>query len=134
MLRWRRAVVEGRGKADTLDRALHHTIDFGWRHDANELEQRWEHVDGVHVLMASFASGGNALWPAKNEWIGDATFVGLTLPTFERRVARPRPTPRVMVVRVGSAEVVDAAQVLFEALGLEVEEVHLVERAVGPTL
>ena len=134
VLRGRRAVVESRRKADTLDGALHHAVDFGRRHDANEFEQRWEYVDGVHVLMARFASGGNALWPTEDERIGDATFVGLALPTLERRVARPCPTPRVMVVRVGGAEVVDTAQVLFEAFWLKVEEVHLVERTIGPTL
>ncbi len=73
--------------------------------------------------------GADAVRPVHDQRIRDTTFVRVALEPLERRVPRPRPTPRVVVVRQRTAEIVDAAQVLLEALGHEVEEVLLVERA-----
>jgi len=69
-----------------------------------------------------------------DERIRDTALMGLALPALEGRVARPSPAPRVVVVRVGRAEQIDALQILLEALGNEVEEEHFVVGALWSAL
>jgi hypothetical protein len=127
-------VGERRGEAHALDRRLGHAADRARGLDADQLEQRRQHVDGVHVLVADLAGPAETGGPVDDERIGDAALVRLALPPPQRCVAGPGPRPWVVTVGARRAEVVDAAQVLLEALGLEVEEVHLVVRAVGAAL
>src|ERR1700722_3936755 len=82
----------------------------------------------MHVLMTRTAFGAEARRPVENEWISDATFVGIALESLQRCVAGPGPSPRVVVVGLRCAEVVNSFEVLLNALGNEVEEVLLVER------
>ena len=103
------------------------------RLDSDQLEQCRHHVDRVHVLVTRLAIGSDAGGPMHDERIGDTALVRVALEALERRVAGPRPAPGVVVVGVRSTEVVDPAQVLVEALGHEVEEVLLVERALRAT-
>ncbi len=79
------------------------------------------------------AVGPDARGPVHDERVRDATLVRVPLEPLERRVPGPGPTPGIVVVRARCPEIVDAAQVLFDALRHEVEEVLLVERSVHTT-
>jgi hypothetical protein len=133
VLRGRGALLEDVRERDALDRTLCDAIDLLRRLDADEIEDRRHQVDGMHVLVPRLALGRESCGPVDDERIAHATFVGLALPTLQRRVPGPRPTPGVVVVRVRSAELVDAGEVLLERLRDEVEEVHLVDRTARPT-
>ena len=49
-------MVEGVGEADAFDRRLGDPADFGRRLDPEGVEDGRDHVDGVGVLAADFAS------------------------------------------------------------------------------
>src|ERR1700760_1034123 len=70
------------------------------------------------------------------DWgIRDATLVrGIPLEELVRRVERHRPADRIVVVGVRPAEVVVEAHALFDGVDVTVEELVLVDRAVGPAL
>ena len=130
----RQRIVEGGREAHALDRRLRDAGDGAGRIDPDEIEQRRQDVDGVHVLVTCAPLGPDAGRPVEDERIGHAPFVGVALESLQRRVAGPGPAPRVVVVGLGCAEVVDPSQVLLEALGDEVEEVLLVERPLRTAL
>ena len=128
------AVVEGVREADALERGLGDAAKLGRCVDAERLEHGGHHVDRVRVLAADLALGLDALGPVHDEPVGDAAAVGLPLPPPERRVARERPAPRVVVEVLGAAEVVEGGEVLLEVVGHVVEELVLVHRAVRSAL
>ena len=103
-------VGQGGGEAGPLQGTLLDPVDHGRRLDAHEGEQGRRQVDGVHVLVADLTRGTDAGGPVHDHRVGHAAFVDLPLPTTEGRVAGDRPTPRVVVVDVGPADVVDAVQ------------------------
>ncbi len=123
---WREAV--------TFDWRLRHTLDGVRWIDANQFEHRRHHVDRMRILRADLALRLDALRPVHDEGIADPPAIGLALPTAERRVARKRPAPRVVVERVRSAQVVDHREVLVQVVRHVVEELVLVHRAVRTTL
>lgn len=88
----------------------------------------------MHILVARAALGTEPGRPVDDERVRHPALVSIPFEALERRVARPGPTPRVMVVGPRSAEIVDALEILLEALWDEVKEVLLVERSLGPTL
>ena len=88
----------------------------------------------MHVLMPRPAAGAETGGPVHDERVRDTTFMGVALEPLERSVPGPGPSPRVVVVGLGGSEVVDPLEVLFEALGDEIEEILLVERSPGATL
>jgi hypothetical protein len=88
----------------------------------------------MHVLLAHLAGRLDPLRPADDERIGRPAAVGLALPAPERRVARVRPTPRVVVEALRAAELVDRGEAVLERLRRVVEELRLVRRAGRPAL
>src|SRR5262245_26038022 len=90
-------LVEGAGEADAFYRRLRHAANLLGRINAQAFEHGRNHVDGVRELCADFPFRLKALRPMNDERVADAAAIGLALPAFERRVARVRPTPRVMV-------------------------------------
>ena len=68
----------------------------------------------------------DALRPGDDERVGGAAAVGLPLPPPERRVAGPRPAPRVVVEGRRAADLVDAREAVLEGLRGVVEELRLV--------
>ena len=88
----------------------------------------------MHVLMARPAACADPGGPVKDKGIRDATFMGIAVEALERRISGPSPSPWVVVVGFGSAQVVDPFEVLLKAFWDEVEEILLVERSPRPTL
>ena len=78
--------------------------------DPDQLEHGRQHVDRVRELVADRRRRPRrgASREPDDARIGDTAFVHLTLPALERRVARHRPAPRIVVVRRRAAELVDA--------------------------
>src|SRR5207247_5857588 len=78
------------------------------------------------VLRADVALALDPLRPGDDERVAGAAAVGLPLPAAKRRVARPRPAPRVVVEMLRAADLVDQLQALLERLLRVVEELRLV--------
>ena len=72
--------------------------------------------------------------PVHDQRIGDPALVDLPLPSAERRVAGDRPSPRVVVVAEGPADLVDPAERLLDRTGCDVPRPDVVDRADGPAL
>ena len=73
--------------------------------------------------------------PGDDQRVGGAALVvRVALPQLERRVERPGPPGRVVVVRPRAAELVEVLEVLLHRVGEAVEELVLVDRAVRPAL
>ena len=68
----------------------------------------------------------DAVRPGDDERVADAAAVGLPLPAPERRVAGPRPAPRVVVEVLRAADLVDDLEAVLERLRGVVEELRLV--------
>ena len=66
----------------------------------------------VVVLVAELALRLDPGRPVHHERVPGAAEVGVLLAQLEGRVAGDRPADRVMVVRAGLAELIDALQVL----------------------
>ncbi len=84
--------------------------------------------------MADLAPGGDARGPVHDHRVGHAALVHLPLPAAERGVPGDRPAPRVVVVEVGTSDVVDAAQRLLDVAGQPVPRAHVADGADRPTL
>ncbi len=104
------------------------------RGDADELVDGGGHVVHPVELVPDAAGVGDACRPVDHEGHVDPALVGVLLVPLERGVARLGPAPRVVGVAVGAADVVDALDGLLGGLDEEVEELHLVHDAEGPTL
>ena len=98
------------------------------------LEDGRHDVDGVVVLVAHLALGLDALGPVDHHRVAHAALVGVPLEHAERRREPERPSGRVVVVGLRSAEHVDHRQVLGEVVGPLVEELVLVDRSVRRSL
>src|SRR6185369_11312726 len=99
--------VEAVRKADTLERLLRVAVDRVGQLDAEAFVQRRDDVDGVVVLAADLAGALDPLRPGDDQRVGSATaVVAVALPQLERRVERPRPAGRIVVVRPRAAELV----------------------------
>src|SRR5262245_13499889 len=83
------------------------------------------------VLVADFASRLDSLRPRDNQRIASAP--GIVRIPLEHLVGRgepDRPTCRIMVVGVGSAENVEVLQVFRQLVGIAIEELVLVDRTI----
>ncbi len=123
-------VGEGSGEARAVERLLGDAGHGLGRGDADEVEHGGQDVDRVHVLVAHPAplGRGDARRPVHDQRIGHPALVGLALPPLERRVARHRPAPRVVVVEPGAADLVDAPGRLLHGAGERVPHPPVVER------
>src|SRR5687767_485408 len=99
-------IIERRLQAKALDRRLRDATYLRRRLDAERVQHGRNHVDGVAVLRADFASRPDALGPAHDKRIRGTAPVCLPLPAAERRVARVGPAPRIVVEIFWPAEVV----------------------------
>ena len=115
-------------EAGALERRLDHAAQLGGWLDAEQVEQ----VGSTSMAWANWWRSsprrGDAGRPAHDARIGDAALVHLSLPTPERRVARHRPAPRVVVVGARAAQLVDAGTQLPAAGGLAVPDAGVVDR------
>ena len=129
----RLGVVERVEHADAFDRRLRQTVHrkrFGY---AGRFENRRSDVDDVAELRANFALGLDALRPVDDGAVAGAAPVrGDLLGPLVRRVHRVRPADGVVVVRLGSTELVDPRREVFGRLERlqTVEVAHLVVAAV----
>ena len=76
----------------------------------------------MHVLVARAALGSEPCRPMDDERVRHAALVSIPFKALEGRVARPGPTPRVMVVGPRRAEIVNALEILLEALGMKLKK------------
>src|SRR5216684_7825074 len=118
--RWDRRVSQAGCKACALDRHLPDTVDLRWRRDAEQVQKRRCQVASVGKLVAKLATGGDSLQPADNERIANTAPVRVLLVAPQRRVGRHSPAARVIRMRFGAADFVDACEFLREGLGPEV--------------
>ncbi len=90
----------------------------------------------MHVLVAQTraAALADAVGPRHDQRICHPALVHLSLPTTERRVARHRPAPRVVVVDAGTADLVDAVPRLVDRLRDRVPRTDVVHRTDWTTL
>jgi hypothetical protein len=115
-----------------LDRALGVSLDHLGGFDAEQLIDRWWHVDRVDVLVADLLGRLDLRRPGDNAHVGDAALVARpALPVRKRRVQRPGPAGVVVVARRGGAELVDAGHCPRGGGRHAVVELPFVERAVG---
>ena len=98
------------------------------------VENGWDEVDRVVVLVADLALGLDAGRPRDDARVARAAVELVALPHLERRVERHRPAVRVMVVRLRAAELVEERHVGLDGVGDAVRELHLVDRAVRAAL
>ena len=85
-------------------------------------------------LVAQLALRLDPLRPGDDHRIGDAALEVVALPHLERRVERPRPADRIVVVGRRRAELVEVRHVLLDRVRDAVEELVLVDRAVRAAL
>src|SRR5690348_18197898 len=128
------SIVERAREADALDRRLRDAADGRRRLDPERIQYAWHHVDSMSILRANFALGSDAPWPVDDEGVTGAATIGLALPAAERRVAGPGPTPRVVVERLGPAQLVELGQALLQRLLGVVVELHLISCPCGTAL
>ena len=83
----------------------------------------------MHVLLAHLAARADAGGPVDDQRVGHAALVRLALPAPERRVARHRPAPRVVVVDARPADLVEPLGRLLHRARQRVPHAGVVERA-----
>ena len=125
-------VTERVRKTHALDWLLFDAGNVRRRFDTDQFEQSRHHIYRVQILCSHFVFGRKLFRPMHNQRVSHTAFVSFALPSFERCVTCPRPTPRIVIVRVWCAEQINSFHVFFKALGHEVKEKHFVERALGP--
>src|SRR5262249_6716662 len=116
-------------EAQALDGRLRDALDARRGFDAQCIENSRHQIDGMPVLGAYLTLGFDAFRPVNDEWIADTAAVGLALPAAERRVARPRPAPGVVVTKLRAPKLVQSCQILFHRSLHVVEEQRFVDHA-----
>ena len=127
--------VEAVAHGHTVDRILiDPAVDLGHL-QANNLKDGRYDIGGVVVLVTHLALGFDALGPVDHHRIaGTAGVLRVTLEHLERGGERRGPARRVVVVSLGSAELVVILEVLLEAVRIAVEELVLIDRSVRSAL
>ena len=125
-------VIKCLPECHALDGRLGVAVDDLWRGDAQAVIERRDDVDGVDILVTDLATRPDALGPRDDEGVRDATFIrGPTLPHLVGRVKRHRPAERVMIVGLLRAQDVEVLDVLLDRVRRSIEELVLVDRAIG---
>ena len=128
-------IGDGGKEARPLDGALGDAADLPGRFDPHGFEHGRHDVDGMDVLAPEPGpTDGAAPGPMHDQRVSHPALVHLSLPAAERRVPGHRPTPRVVVVPAGPADLVDVRQRLFQRGGDTVPRPHVVERPGRATL
>jgi hypothetical protein len=114
-------VIEGLGKAESLDWRLGDALDAG----GGSMPSASSTVGTMSMACAYWvrtSPGLDAGGPVDDERIADAAAVGLALPAAERGVARPGPAPGIVVEILGPPSSSMAARFSSSDLGHVVEE------------
>ena len=128
----RPGIGQRRGETLPFDRALGEPLQDFRGLDAEHLGQCRHDVDGMDVRVAHLPAGRDSLPPGHDADVGGPAFVpGEPFPVGERRIEGPRPPVAVVVVGRRAAEFVEVEKVLPDIVRDIVEELHLVEGAVG---
>ena len=122
------SVSSGAQRASGHGHLLETAVDGG-RLDAHHVVDGGDDVAHVVELVAHRTGVVDHRRPVDDHGHVDAALVGVLLVPLERRVAGLGPSPRVVGVAVGPADVVEAADGLVGRLHQEVEELHLVQHA-----
>src|SRR5581483_12044212 len=128
-LRRRRCVGDRGGEALAFERYLRRAGDRARRLDTDHFKQGRHEIAGMHELMPQLALRLDPVRPRDHEGIADSAAMGVLLVAAQRRVRRHRPAVREIAVRVGPADVVDAADFFRDRLGAEIEWAHRVDEA-----
>ena len=126
--------VEGGRHRHAGDRELVDTAVGRGRLRTDQFVDRRDDVGHVLELVAQSAAIGDTVRPVDDQRHVDATLVGVLLVPLERGVAGLRPTPRIVGVAVGAADVVETRDRLVGRLDQQVEVLHLVQYAERSTL
>jgi hypothetical protein len=127
-------IVEYVSETDTLDRRLGDSSNGVRRFNAEGVEHRGQHVNRMRVVGPDFVFGLDSLGPVHDERITDPAAIGLALPAPEGRVPRKGPAPRVVIERLGAAQLIDHSEVFVQRVRNIVEEFILIDRSVRATL
>src|SRR6266566_5111429 len=127
-------ISEALSETDALDGRLGNALNDRWRLNAKRVEHGGYHVDGVGKLRADLALRFDLFGPMDNERVAGAAAIGLALPAAEGGIARPGPTPGVVVEGLRTTQLVDLLQALLKRLRCIVEELTLVGGAGGAAL
>src|SRR6185503_17553819 len=120
-----RRIIKGQFDTHAVQRLLRYAVHGYRRGD----------VADVHVVVTHFPVRGNAVGPGDDRGVGDTPLVrGVALEQLIRRVERHRPSDRIVVVGLRSAEVVHEPQAFFHGVDVAVEEFDLVHRPVRAAL
>ena len=130
-------VIEQVGHGDAVERLLFEAVDHGRFGKMGHIEHGRGHVDDVVELVADLALGGEPVGPVDDGAVAGAPEVGGDLlGPLVGGAHGVGPAHRVVVVRLGGAELVDVGR--HELGGLErrraVQREQLVEGAVGRAL
>ena len=129
LARRRRRGVERVGEAFAVDRdLLMAAIDLG-RRDTGEFQDRRRQVDDVVELVPDGAAVLDSLRPRDDQRIAHAAAMGVALVELQRRVRRLRPAPRIVLIALGPADLVDLGAVDGGAVGQTVEPAQHVDGA-----
>ena len=125
-------LVESIGKAGAFDRALGDAIHDRGLADIRHLQNGRHDVDHMGELVADAALVGDDLWPGNRHALPGAAEVGrYLLGPFERRVKRPGPRNRHVVIGVfRPPEIVEVLELNIHRHLDPVEHRHLVRGAV----
>ena len=126
------AVLKRGNQAHTLDGRLRDAAQRRGRFDAERVQHRRHHVNGMGVLRPHLPPGLDAFGPGEEERVARAAPVGLPLPAAEGGIAGMGPPPRKMVERRRAADLVDVLEAVFHRVRDVVEEAALVDRAGRP--
>jgi len=124
--------VEGVTHRDSGERVLPHAlIHLGHLKPAN-LQDRRNNVHGMVILISDFAARLDAFRPRDDQRVtGAARVFGVTLEHLERRGEGSGPSGRIVLVGVRPSQNFQVLHVLGQVIRVAVEELVLVDRAVG---
>jgi len=128
-------IIQGHFDTHPVKGFLRNAPDGRGRCDVQQVVHGRGDVTDVDVVVADFSVRLDSLGPADDCGVGDAALVrGVAFEQFIGRVERHRPSDRVVVVRLGAAEVVHQLQAFLHGVDVAVEEFDLVDRSVGTAL
>ena len=118
------------------DRHLFKTFANLRRCNTDDVVHGWHNVSNKYELIALCSSlvFWYAVRPMHHHRYVNAAFVSVLLVPAIRGVAYLRPTPRIVVVAIWSANVINALDCLIRCFENAVEELHFVHDSVWATL
>ena len=120
----------------SCDRHLFKAFTNLWRCDANDVVHSGHDVSNKHELIALCSSlfFWNSVRPMHHHRNMNATFVCVLFVPAIRGVTHLSPTPRIVVVAIGSTNVINVFDCLIRCFENSIEELHFVHYSVRATL